>query len=144
MFDQIDLWVKTIHILAVISWMAALLYLPRLFVYHCDAEVSSVQSETFKVMERRLMRGIATPSMLLTWVFGLWMAYLYDTWAEPWFIIKFICVIAISAIHMAYAKYLKAFAQDKNEKSTRFYRIINEVPAVFMVIIVIMVVVKPF
>ena len=130
--------------MSVIAWMAALLYLPRLFIYHCDAETGSQQAETFKIMERRLLKGIATPSMIATWVFGLWIASLYDVWANPWFLIKFVCVLVITAIHMAYAKYTRLFAADQNEKSQRFYRIINEVPAVLMVIIVIMAVVKPF
>ena len=139
-----DLWVKSAHLLSVIAWMAALLYLPRLFVYHCDAEIGSVQSETFKIMERRLLKGIATPSMIGTWVFGLWAATLYDVWADPWFIIKFFCVVFITIIQMMYVGYVKKFANDANTKSQKFYRIINEVPAVLMVVIVIMVVVKPF
>ena len=139
-----DLWVKALHIIAVISWMASLLYLPRLFVYHVGAEVGSVQSETFKTMERRLLKSIATPSMIGTWVFGLWIASLYDTWAEPWFIIKFICVLVMTGMHFMYAKCAKDFASDSNEKSDKYYRIINEVPAVLMIVIVIMVIVKPF
>lgn len=139
-----DLWVKSAHILSVIAWMAALLYLPRLFVYHCDAEIGSVQSETFKIMERRLLKGIATPSMIGTWVFGIWIASLYDVWADPWFIIKILCVICITIIQMLYVGYVRNFADDANTKSQKYYRIINEVPAVLMVVIVIMVVVKPF
>ena len=139
-----DLWVKALHVISVIAWMAALLYLPRLFVYHVDAKIGSDQSETFKVMERRLLKAIATPSMIATWVFGLWIASIYETWAEPWFIIKFIAVIAMSAMHMVYAKHVRLFAADSNNKSARYFRIINEVPAVFMIVIVIMVVVKPF
>lgn len=141
---SVDLWVKTAHILSVISWMAVLLYLPRLFVYHCDAEKGSIQSETFKVMERRLMKGIGTPAMIATWIFGIWIASLYQTWAEPWFVVKFICVLGITGLHFFYATCLKSFANDVNERSPRFYRVMNEVPAVLMVVIVIMVVVKPF
>ena len=139
-----DLWIKALHVIAVISWMASLLYLPRLFVYHVGAEVGSVQSETFKTMERRLLKAIATPSMIGTWIFGLWVASLYDTWAEPWFIIKFICVLVMTGMHFLYAKCAKDFAGDSNEKSDKYYRIINEVPAVLMIVIVIMVIVKPF
>ncbi|MEL6503229.1 MAG: protoporphyrinogen oxidase HemJ [Pseudomonadota bacterium] len=144
MFGSIDLWVKSAHILAVISWMAALLYLPRLFIYHCDAEIGSVQSETFKIMERRLLKAIGTPAMIATWIFGIWIATLYSSWSEPWMWVKLVCVVIITAMHMAYAKYRKAFEEDRNEKPQRFYRIANEVPAVLMIIIVIMVVVKPF
>lgn len=144
MFDNIDLWVKSLHVIAMIAWMAALLYLPRLFIYHCDAAIGSDQSETFKVMERRLLKAIATPSMIATWVFGLWIASLYSVWDQPWFWVKFACVIVITAMHMAYAKYTRLFAQDANEKSQKFYRIVNEVPAVLMIVIVIMVIVKPF
>ena len=88
-----DLWVKALHVISVISWMAALLYLPRLFVYHCDAEKGSVQSETFKTMESRLLKAIGTPAMIATWVFGLWIAALYDVWADTWFLIKFVMVL---------------------------------------------------
>ena len=139
-----DLWVKALHVIAVMSWMASLLYLPRLFVYHANAEVGSVQSETFKVMERRLLKAIATPSMIATWVFGVWVASLYDVWAEPWFLIKFLCVGLMTAMHFLYAKCSKSFADDNNKKSQRYYRVINEVPAVLMIVIVIMVIVKPF
>jgi putative membrane protein len=139
-----DLWIKALHLIAVISWMASLLYLPRLFVYHASAETGSVQSETFKVMERRLLKAIATPSMIATWVFGVWIASLYDVWAEPWFLIKFICVAVMTVMHFVYAGCVKSFANDKNTKSDKYYRIINEVPAVLMIVIVVMVVVKPF
>lgn len=139
-----DLWVKALHVIGVISWMAALLYLPRLFVYHCDAEAGSVQSETFKTMESRLLKAIATPAMIASWVFGLWIATLYDVWADTWFIIKFACVIAMTVMHFIYAKHAKQFAQDNNQKSGKYFRMINEIPAVFMIIIVIMVIVKPF
>ena len=144
MFDNIDLWVKAFHVISVIAWMAALLYLPRLFIYHCGAEKDSEQSETFKVMERRLLKAIATPSMIATWIFGLWIAVLHNVWSEPWFMVKLTCVLVITGIHTAYSKYTRAFANDKNLKSQKFYRVINEIPAVLMVIIVIMVIVKPF
>jgi len=139
-----DLWVKSFHIISVIAWMAALLYLPRLFIYHCGAPVGSEQSETFKVMERRLLKAIATPSMIGSWIFGLWIASLYDVWLEPWFWIKALCIIVMTGIQMSYVGDVKSFAADANQKSVRYFRIINEVPAVAMIIIVIMVVVKPF
>lgn len=138
------LWVKAAHVISVIAWMAALLYLPRLFVYHCEAETGSQMSEQFKIMERRLMKAIMTPAMIATWVFGLWAASSLDVWADTWFQVKLLCVIVITGMHMANAKWLKAFANDKNTNSQKFYRVMNEVPAVFMIIIVIMVVVKPF
>ena len=139
-----DLWIKAIHLIAVISWMASLLYLPRLFVYHCDAEVGSEKSETFKVMERRLLKAIATPAMLGTWIFGLWIATLHDVWLEPWFHIKLLCVLAITGLHFSFARNARDFALNNNKKSSRYFRIVNEIPAVLMIIIVIMVVVKPF
>ena len=139
-----DLWVKSLHVIGVISWMVALLYLPRLFVYHSDAEVDSVQSETFKTMESRLLKAIATPAMIATWIFGLWIASLYKEWVEIWFLIKFVCVLAMTVMHFIYAKHAKQFATNSNEKSAKYYRMINEIPAVFMIIIVVMVVVKPF
>ena len=139
-----DLWIKSFHVISVIAWMAALLYLPRLFVYHCDARSGSEQSETFKVMERRLLKAIATPSMLASWVFGIWVAILYDVWSEPWFWIKFVCVVIMTAMHFGFARDVKNFASDQNIRSQRYFRIVNEVPAVLMIIIVIMVITKPF
>lgn len=139
-----DLWVKSLHVISVIAWMAATLYLPRLFVYHCDAAPGSELDETLKVMERRLMKAIMTPAMIATWVFGLWLAFLYDVWGDVWFWIKFAGVLGISAIHGMAAGWMRAFAEGNNTRSQRFFRIMNEVPAVLMVVIVIMVVVKPF
>lgn len=138
-----DLWVKSLHVISIIAWMAGILYLPRLFIYHTEADVGSVQSETFKVMERRLMKAIMTPAMLASWIFGLWVAHLTYAWPEPWFWVKFTAVVIMSGIHMSYAKDLKAFANDANQKSQRYFRIMNEVPAVLMIIAVIMVIRKP-
>ena len=138
------LWVKALHVMAVISWMAAILYLPRLMVYHADSAVGSDKSETFKVMERRLLRGIATPAMVATWLFGLWMAWGIGAWSEGWLHAKLAQVVALSAYHMAMARWVRTFAEDRNVRPARFYRIANEVPAVFMVAVVILVVVKPF
>ncbi|HQZ12278.1 MAG TPA: protoporphyrinogen oxidase HemJ [Devosia sp.] len=138
-------WVKALHVIAVISWMAGLLYLPRLFVYHTQAEKGSIQSETFKIMERRLYRGITTPAMIATWVFGLWMVFsgMVD-WSQGWPYLKAAFVIALSGYHGFLGKTLKTFAADANTRSQKFFRAINEVPTVIMVVVVIAVIVKPF
>ena len=140
------LYVKAFHIIAVIAWMAGLLYLPRLFVYHAGAAKGSELSETFKVMERRLLRFITTPAMIATWVFGLWLAFsgVIDWRADGWFHLKLALVILLSAFHGLCAKWTKDFALDRNSHSARFYRIANEVPTLAMIAIVILVVVRPF
>jgi putative membrane protein len=138
------LWLKAFHIIAVIAWMAGLLYLPRLFVYHADAEKGSVQSETFKVMEGRLLRIIMNPAMILTWLFGLSLAYVGSAWSEGWLHAKMILVVAMSALHGMMVGWVRAFAKDSNRRPARFYRIANEVPTVLMVLIVILAVLKPF
>ena len=142
-------WIKALHIIAVIAWMAGMLYLPRLFVYHCAAETGSVQSETFKVMERRLLRGIINPAMIATWVLGLWLAWLgpdsrYGWFASGWLWAKIILVLALSAVHGLLARWRKDFAQDRNRHSQKFFRIINEIPTILMILIVLLVVLKPF
>ena len=137
-------WLKAFHVIAVIAWMAGMLYLPRLFVYHCDAEPGSQQSETFKVMERRLLRAIINPAMAATWLLGLWLAYDSGFFRAGWFHAKFALVIALSGLHGFLARAVKDFAADQNRRSAKLYRIINEVPAVLMAAIVILVVVKPF
>ncbi len=142
-------WIKAFHIIAVIAWMAGMLYLPRLFVYHCAAEKGSVQSETFKVMERRLLRAIINPAMVATWVFGLWLAWLgpdsrYGWFASGWLWAKIILVLGLSAVHGLLARWRKDFAQNRNQHSQKFYRIINEVPTLLMILIVLVVVLKPF
>lgn len=137
-------WIKVLHIVSVISWMAGLLYLPRLLIYHFDAEVGSVQSETFKIMERRLLRAIMSPAMLASWIFGLWLAYLASAFSEGWFVSKFFLVILLSAMHMFQAKWVREFREDKRLRSTRFYRFANEGPTLLMILIVILVIVKPF
>ena len=138
------LWVKSLHILSVITWMAAFLYLPRLYVYHCQAEPGSKQSETFKVMERRLLRGIMNPSMIVAWVAGLALTLHIEAWSFGWFHAKLTLLVVLTVLHMATARWRRGFAEDANRHSERFYRIMNEVPAVLMVAIVIFVVVKPF
>ena len=142
-------WIKAFHIIAVIAWIAGMLYLPRLFVYHCAAEKGSVQSETFKVMERRLLRGIINPAMIAAIALGLWLAWLgpdsrYGWFASGWLWAKIALVLALSAVHGLFARWVKGFAADSNPYSQRFYRFINEVPTVLMIAIVILVVLKPF
>ncbi|HTP91482.1 MAG TPA: protoporphyrinogen oxidase HemJ [Xanthobacteraceae bacterium] len=143
------LWLKAFHIIAVIAWMAGMLYLPRLFVYHCVAEKGSVQSETFKVMERRLLRAIINPAMIATWVLGLWLGWLgpdsrYGWFASGWLDAKLVLVLAMSALHGLFARWVKDFAADRNVHTQKFYRIINEVPTILMILIVLLVVLKPF
>ena len=137
-------WVKAFHIIAVIAWMAALLYLPRLMVYHADTALGSGQSETFKVMERRLLKAIATPAMAATWLLGLLLAVWIAPWSEGWFWAKVACVVGLSAYHGTLAKAVRVFAADQNTRTAPYYRVINEIPTVLMIAIVILVVVKPF
>ena len=137
-------WIKAVHVVAVISWMAGMLYLPRLMVYHAEALTGSIQSETFKIMERRLLKGIINPAMILTWIAGLYLAWAAFAFKGGWLHGKIALVIALSGIHGYLVGRVRAFAEDRNDKTARFYRIINEVPAVLMVLIVILVIVKPF
>ena len=137
-------WVKALHILAIISWMAALLYLPRLFIYHCMSEKGSVQSETFKVMERRLLKAIMTPAMIVSWVSGLYLAWAGGWLGAGWFHVKFAAIVGMSAVHGYFASVTGQFARDGNIRPQKFYRVMNEVPTLLMVAIVVMVVVKPF
>jgi putative membrane protein len=137
-------WFKALHVMAVISWMAGMLYLPRLFVYHCGAQIGSRQSETFKVMEQRLLRGIVNPAMVVSWALGLWMIYDGGWMSAHWLQLKLLLVVGLSAIHGMLARWTIDFAADRNRHSERFYRMINEVPAGLMVGIVIMAVIKPF
>jgi len=138
------LWLKAFHIIALIAWMAGMLYLPRLFVYHCDAEPGSKLSETFKLMERRLLRFIINPAMIATWVFGLWLAWQAGWFRSGWFHAKLALVLALSVVHVFFARWVKDFAADRNRRSQKFYRIANEIPTVLMILIVILAVVKPF
>ena len=137
-------WVKAFHIIAVIAWMAGMLYLPRLFIYHCAAAPGSPQSETFKTMERRLLRAIINPAMIATWIFGLWLAWLGGWALAGWFHAKVALVIALSGTHGLLARYVREFAADQNRHSQKFYRILNEVPTILMIGIVLLVVLKPF
>lgn len=137
-------WIKAFHIIAVIAWMAGMLYLPRLFVYHCETKPGTPEYERFKVMERKLMRVIINPSMVAVWVLGLTLAHLLGVWSEGWFLLKLLLVILLSGLHGMLSRWRRDFEHGRNTKSQRFYRIINEVPAVMMALIVILVVVKPF
>jgi putative membrane protein len=137
-------WAKALHVIAVIAWMAGMLYLPRLFVYHCEAEPGSRQSETFKVMERRLLRAIINPAMIAAWLLGLGLAYEGGWFAFHWLQAKIVLVLILSGVHGLLARWVRDFAADRNRHSQKFYRVINEVPAVLMVGIVILAVVKPF
>jgi putative membrane protein len=139
-----DRWLLAFHIIAVIAWMAGMLYLPRLFVYHCEADPGSRQSETFKVMERRLLRGIINPAMIATWLLGLWLAWSGGWFAAPWLHVKLALVVGLSGVHGMLSRYVRDFAADKNRRSQKCYRIINEVPTALMVLIVLVVVLKPF
>ncbi len=140
------LWIKALHVISVIAWMAGLLYLPRLFVYHADAEPGSPASETFKVMERRLLRAIATPAMIAVLVFGgLLLAHMgADAWTTGWMAVKLAGVAGLALMHGLMARWRRAFADDANRRSARFYRVVNEIPTVLMIGIVILAVVKPF
>jgi protoporphyrinogen IX oxidase len=137
-------WIKALHVVAIIAWMAGMLYLPRLFVYHCDAETGSKQSETFKTMERRLLKGIINPAMIVAWVSGPYLAWVGHWFSAPWLHGKLLLVLVLSGVHGFFSRWVKDFAADKNTKSQTFYRIINELPTVLMIGIVILVVVKPF
>jgi len=137
-------WIKAVHVIAVIAWMAGLLYLPRLFVYHSIAEKGSVQSETFKVMERRLLRAIINPAMIAAWVLGLWLAWSGDWLSAPWLHAKVVLVLVLSGFHGMLARWTRDFAADRNGHSQKFFRIMNEVPTLLMIGIVLLVVLKPF
>ena len=139
-------WIKSFHIVSVVAWMAGLLYLPRLYVYHSMAPVASELSETFKVMERRLLRGIMTPAMLATWGFGLLLVATRGVvdWRMRWIWAKLTLVLALTIFHFALARWRGRFSVDQNRHSTRFFRLVNELPTLALIAIVVLVVVKPF
>ncbi len=139
-------WTKAFHIISVIAWMAGMFYLPRLYVYHCDAPVGSVQSETFKVMEHKLLRFIINPAMAAAFIFGglLLITPGIVDWSQGWVHAKLTFVLLMGAFHGALSRWRKDFAADRNRRSPKFYRLANEVPTVLMILIVIMVVVRPF
>jgi putative membrane protein len=138
------LWLKALHIVAVIAWMAGMLYLPRLFVYHSAARPKSELSETLKTMERRLLNFIMTPAMMVTWIVGI-VLLLQGQWlGAGWFHVKFVAVIVMTILHGLFARWVNEFRFDRSKHSTKFYRIINEVPTALLIVIVALVVVKPF
>ena len=136
--------IKALHLISVMSWMAGLLYLPRLFVYHAETTIGSVRAETFKVMERRLLKAIMNPAMIASFVFGIWMIVLAPGLLyEPWMHVKILCVLLMAGCHGAFSKMRRKLENDEQPQWPRVYRIWNEVPTVLMVIIVFMAVVKP-
>ncbi len=138
------LWIKALHIISMVAWMAGMLYLPRLFVYHCEAAPGSAESERFKVMEKRLLRVITNPAMVATWIFGITLVVMTRADQQHWFQLKFLLVLAMSAVHGLYSRWRRDFAKDANRHPASFYRLWNEVPTVLLIAIVILVVVKPF
>ena len=138
------LWIKVLHIISVIAWMAGLLYLPRLYVYHCESAVSSIQSETFKIMERRLYRAIITPALILSWGFGCALLVKGGFVGEGWMFLKLLLVAVLTGVHFLLGHYRLVFERDENTRPAKFYRLLNEVPTVLMIGIVILVVVRPF
>ncbi len=137
------LWIKSFHVIAVIAWMAGLLYLPRLVVYHAAAAPGSELSETLKVMERRLLRGIMNPAFVAVWVLGGLLLFVQD-WHQGWLHVKLLCVAFLSLLHHLFALWRKDFAADRNRRSQRFYRVANEIPTLLLIVIVIMVIARPF
>ena len=145
-FSTLYPWTKAFHVIALIAWLAAMFYLPRLFVYHCDVRPGSTESERFKVMEYRLFKQIMNPAMIATWVFGIILVLtpgIID-WSAGWWHVKLLCVILMSGFHGAMSRWRKDFLADANRRTQKFYRIANEIPTVLMVVIVIMVIVRPF
>ena len=142
--DNLYLWIKAFHVVAVISWMAGMLYLPRLFVYHFATKAGSETSELFKVMERRLLKIIMGPAMMLTWVLGLYLAWDIFRFQGGWLHVKLLCVVLLTAVHVYYSRAHRAFVRDERPKTQRHWRIMNEAPALLLIVIVLMVVLKPF
>jgi putative membrane protein len=143
---EYTLWIKSLHIISVIAWMAGMMYLPRLFVYHCEAGSGSEKSETFKIMERKLLRGIINPAMIATFLFGgmLLLTPGVIDWQSGWIWIKLALVLALGAMHGMFSKWRRQFEADVNTRPARFYRIVNEIPFVIMVFIVLLVELRPF
>ncbi len=137
-------WFLAFHIMAVIAWMSAMLYLPRLFAYHTETAPGSESCERFKVMERRLLKGIMNPAMIVVWCLGLTLAWLTGAYEDTWMQIKFVLVLCMSGLHGHFVGCWRAFANDRNTHSARYYKILNEVPAVLIVLIVILVKIQPF
>jgi putative membrane protein len=142
--NDLALWLKALHILAFIAWMAGLLYLPRLFVYHCQVAPGTEASDKFKIMERRLLRAITTPAMVATLLFGVSLGIVQGQWSEGWLHVKLLLVLGLAAAHGFMARYVKAFAADQRPQSETWFRWFNEIPTVLLVGIVLLVVFKPF
>jgi putative membrane protein len=138
------LWLKAAHVIAIIAWMAGMLYLPRLFVYHSEVPPGSPQSATFKLMERRLLKAIINPAMTAAWILGLWLAWDAGLFRQGWLHAKLVLVLAMSGLHGHFSAAVRAFAEDRNTRPARYWRIMNEVPTLLMIGIVILVIVKPF
>ena len=141
------LWIKALHVIAVFAWMAGLLYLPRLFVYHSNAIIGGECDDIFKIMERRLLRAIMNPAMIVAWIFGGFLLYYqYHTggFSQGWLHTKLLMVVILTVIHHVFAYHRKQFLKGTNKKSHLYYRILNEVPTVCLIVIIICVVVKPF
>ena len=141
---MIVLWLKTLHIIAIIAFMAGMLYLPRLFVYHATAAKGGELSETLKTMERRLYKAIINPAIIVVWITGPLLAWQEGVWMSPWLHAKFAAVLALSGLHGFFGRLVKTFAADANVRAPRFYRILNEVPTILMIFVVVMVVFRPF
>jgi putative membrane protein len=142
--DNLYLWIKALHLIAVMSWMAALLYMPRLFIYHTDAAPGSQQSETFKMMEQRLLKVIMNPAMMITWLLGLYLAWSVYGFQGGWLHAKLLLVVILTGVHFLFSRAVRAFARDENTRSARYWRLMNEAPTLLMILIVIVAVVKPF
>ena len=140
------LWLKALHVISMVAWMAGMFYLPRLFVYHTQTAVGSQGSELFKVMERKLLRFIINPAMIATWLFGILMLVAQHGMflQQPWFHVKLTALIGLQIFHAFCSRWRKAFLHDRNQHSDKFFRMANEIPTVLFIVIVIMVVVKPF
>ena len=139
-------WTKALHVIAMVAWMAGMLYLPRLYVYHCEVVPGSIEGERFKVMERRLLRQIINPAMIATWIFGVLLALTPGVldWGWHWWHVKLTAVILLSGFHGMLSRWRRDFLADRNIRPQKFYRMANEVPTLLLVVIVIMVIVRPF
>ena len=142
--DDPYLWIKAFHVMAVIAWMAGLFYLPRLFIYHHASVVKSETSDLFKIMENRLYKIIMMPSMVISWLFGLYSAYAISAFSDGWFHVKLLAVVVLTIVHFYYGSAVASFGRDERPKTQRHWRIMNEAPALLMIVIVLMVILKPF
>ena len=139
-------WTKALHVISMVAWMAGMFYLPRLYVYHCDMQPGSRESERFKVMEYRLLKQIINPAMIATWIFGILLMLTPGAidWTSGWWHVKLTAVLLMSGFHGAMSKWRREFMEDRNKRSHRYYRFANEVPTLLLMVIVVMVIVRPF